>query len=366
MNLEIVLGTFFGDEAKGQTVNNLCKKSNKREKILVVRFSGGPQVGHNVKSGNLMHCFSNFGSGTLLQIPTFWSRFCLFDPITSELERAKLRALGIEPEITYDPRCEIIVPFDVWNQWGNQENREHGTVGVGIKSALDRIKNGYHLTILDARNIFVLREKIKSIQDNYYKISGTLPTSKFTINDWIETTHKYATQASIKSFSEIAAEYNHLIFEGSQGILLDQTYGIMPWCTPSNTTSRNAIELISEINHIGHNFLINVFYVCRPYITRHGPGPLLCPSKILNICDSNNEYNEYQKSFRSCEFDINLLQHSLEVDMMDRLSCFDNSSYRIKKHVVFSHGYELDEELESEVKSKTGLDVLKFEYETWL
>lgn len=363
MNLEIVEDLFFGDGGKGQTVNNLCARSGERERTLVVRFSGGPQVGHNVKHGNLMHCFSNFGSGTLLQIPTFWSRFCLFDPITSELERTKLRAIGIEPTITYDPKCEIIVPFDVWNQWGNQENRKHGTVGVGIKSALDRIKDGYHLTILDARNIFVLREKIKSIQDNYYKISGSpLPTSKFTINDWIEAVHKYATEASLKSFSEIASKYNHLVFEGSQGILLDQTYGIMPWCTPADTTSKNALTLINEINHIDHNFLIKLYYVCRPYITRHGNGPLCCPKPILNINDPNNEYNEYQKSFRSCEFDTNLLMHSLEIDALGN----EHSRYQTKKHIVFSHGDELDPELEEEVKAKSGLPVLKFEYETWL
>lgn len=360
MNLEIVLGSFYGDEAKGMCVNNLCLKSRSREKTLVVRFSGGPQVGHNVKHGNLEHCFSNYGSGTLLQIPTFWSRFCLLDPITSELERTKLRTIGIEPTITYDPKCEIIVPFDVWNQWGNQENREHGTVGVGIKSALDRIKNGYHLTILDARNIFVLREKIKSIQDNYYKITGTLPTSKFTINDWIEAVHKYATEASLKSFSEIASKYNHLIFEGSQGILLDQTYGIMPYCTPADTTSKNALTLIDELNL--PNQLIKIYYVCRPYITRHGNGPLCCPTPILNIEDINNQYNEYQKSFRSCEFDLPLLQHSLEIDKLSN----EHHKYLTKKYIVFSHGNELNPELEEKVKKECNLKVLKFEYETWL
>ena len=365
MNLEIVLGSFFGDEAKGQCVNNLCLQKNP-SKTIVVRFSGGPQVGHNVKHNNLEHCFSNDGSGTLLQIPTYWSQYCLLDPVTSGIERIKLRELGIEPKIIYSPMCELITPFDVWNQWANQTNRDHGTVGVGIKSALDRIKNGYHLTILDARNIFVLREKIKSIQDNYYKISGTLPTSKITIDDWTKAVYEYACGCELKPFSQVASEYESIVFEGSQGILLDQTYGVMPWCTPSNTTSKNAMKLISEINHIDHNFLIKVFYVCRPYITRHGPGPLLCPSKVLDINDPNNEYNEYQKSFRSCEFDLDLLKHSLEVDMMDRLSCCDNSSYCIRKHVVFSHGNELNPELEQKVAKETGLSVLKFEYETWL
>ena len=44
--ISIVLGTFFGDCGKGQTVHNLCNKYiGKRESVLVVRFSGGHQVG---------------------------------------------------------------------------------------------------------------------------------------------------------------------------------------------------------------------------------------------------------------------------------------------------------------------------------
>lgn len=361
MDLEIVLGTFFGDCSKGQTVNNLCQGKNP-SKTITVRFSSGPQVGHNVRYGNLEHCFSNYGSGTLLQIPTYWSKYCLVDPVMAEFEKTKLRACGIEPEIIYAPECEIITPFDVWNQWGNTENREHGTVGSGFKSALDRIKSGYHLTMLDARNILVLRAKIQSIQDNYYKWNSPYPTTNFTVDKWVYLINKYAQNVQLSSFSEIARRYESIIFEGSQGILLDQTYGIMPWCTPSNTTSMNALKLIEEIDHIEHKFLINIYYVCRPYITRHGPGPLLCESEIIDIEDPNNPYNEYQKSFRSCRFSTDLLLHSLEIDSMAN----NHSRYCIKKHIVFSHGKELDPELEHEVSERTNLPVTKFEYDTWL
>lgn len=40
--ISIVLGTFFGDEGKGQTVHNLCNKY-----IGKVRFSGGHTVKHD-------------------------------------------------------------------------------------------------------------------------------------------------------------------------------------------------------------------------------------------------------------------------------------------------------------------------------
>lgn len=357
---KIVLDVFFGDQGKGQLTNNLCRELG-RKKTLVVRFSGGPQSGHNVKHGNLSHCFSNYGSGTLLQISTYWSRYCLVDPIMALSERNRLREIGIEPKVIYSPLCEIITPFDIFSQWANTENREHGTVGSGYKPALDRIKAGYHLTMLDARNVFVLREKIRSIQDNYYKWKDIpYPTTNFTIDKWVYLVNQYASEYQLANFLELTGRFENIVFEGSQGILLDQTFGVMPWCTPSDTTSKNALSLISEVSK---NIPIDIYYVCRPYITRHGSGPLLCDSMVLEKEDPNNPYNEYQKSFRSCEFSIDLLMHSLEID---GLTNRHNEYGLIRKHIVFSHGNELDPELEREVRERTGLDVLKFEYEKWL
>ena len=40
--ISIVLGSFMGDEGKGQTVHNICAKNP--ENSLVIRFSGGHQV----------------------------------------------------------------------------------------------------------------------------------------------------------------------------------------------------------------------------------------------------------------------------------------------------------------------------------
>ena len=46
MAVKVVLGTFFGDEGKGSTVQWLCKKAIAQGKNpAVVRFSGGPQSG---------------------------------------------------------------------------------------------------------------------------------------------------------------------------------------------------------------------------------------------------------------------------------------------------------------------------------
>lgn len=304
--ISIVLGTFFGDEGKGQTVHNLC--ANDPRDTLVVRFSGGHQVGHTVKYDGFMHTFSNFGSGTLLGAPTYWSEYCTVDPLTATLEAQDLISEGIRPTIYYHPLCQVVVPFDVYSQINNEENLRHGTVGTGFKACLDRGKAGYPLHAVDCRNLNVLREKINAIADNYYQMSSNCPA--IDLDNWCRMVHGYFS--TVKLFDvNILWGFHNLVFEGSQGILLDQRFGIMPYCTPSNTTSQNAYELCRQAE-IRNG--INVCYVTRPYITRHGNGPFCSDKPVREVVDPNNRFNDFQKTMRAIDFDPKLFEHSLRID----------------------------------------------------
>ena len=54
MKIDIVLGSQFGDEGKGRTVDYLSSLYNPEE-TLVVRFSGGQNCGHTVIRNNKKH-----------------------------------------------------------------------------------------------------------------------------------------------------------------------------------------------------------------------------------------------------------------------------------------------------------------------
>lgn len=320
--ISIVLGSFMGDEGKGQTVHNICAKNP--EKSLVIRFSGGHQVGHTVKYGDLMHTFSNFGSGTLLGVPTYWSEYCTVDPVTSTLEAMDLKKLGITPKIIYNPLCQVIVPFDVYSQVSDVVNLRHGTVGTGFKTCLDRVKSGYNLMVIDCLNIHILREKVNAIADNYYHMNSVYPS--IDLDNWCRTVNAYFNTVQVSTLEAIWEDYDNLIFEGSQGILLDQRFGIMPHCTPSNTTSQNAHQILKQI---GCNDTVTVNYVTRPYITRHGNGPFPSDKPVRPVVDPNNQFNDFQKSFRAIEFDPVLFRHSLNIDSM--------FSHDVRKKVIVTH-----------------------------
>lgn len=300
-----VLGAFFGDEGKGQTVHNICKNIDAH---MVVRFSGGHQVGHTVRMkqdvGYIEHTFSNFGSGTLLGIPTYWSKFCTVDPTAARIEYEELTKLGFKPEIHYSPACEVVLPYDRVEQITDKINLEHGTVGTGFKKCLDRAAAGYHLTVLDCLNLNVLRWKVISILAHYYKHLQSDDSLTVNIDQWCLDAYEYFQNAGIVTESWIPAD--RVVFEGSQGILLDQTYGIMPFCTPSNTTCKNIAELCP--------CQLTPIYVTRPYITRHGNGPIPSVMEVMEVKDINNPYNDFQKSMRAVKFDMSLLEHSMDIN----------------------------------------------------
>lgn len=310
----IVLGSFFGDEGKGQIVNNLAKVS---EKALVVRFSGGPQCGHTVvedtKEGQIKHTFSNFGSGTFQGCHTYWSKYCPFNPLSIYAEDSVLQLetktyKGVRPILYIDPLCEIITPWDIEAQQNNYHNKKHGTVGVGFGTTLKRVKDGYSFKAVDLLySKDVIREKMRSVCDYYH---SDLEVVDSVIDLYYHSPDKLFL---VKPFKKVLEDVrpSDLIFEGSQGILLDQTFGFMPHCTPSNTTGANAYELIKQYCE---ELKTKVHMVTRPYITRHGNGPLMVPEITVENPMEINEENLYQGKLRTGMLDLRLLRHSLLVE----------------------------------------------------
>src|ERR1700757_694187 len=91
----ITVGLGFGDEGKGATVDYLTRKL---EADLVVRYCGGSQAGHNVQlRDGRRHTFSQFGAGTLADVParTYLGPNMIIDPPALAREAEHLAQLGV-------------------------------------------------------------------------------------------------------------------------------------------------------------------------------------------------------------------------------------------------------------------------------
>ena len=314
----IVIGLGFGDEGKGLVVDNLST-----DKSLVVRFSGGQQCGHTVIRNGIKHVFSNFGSGTLQGCPTFFTEDTSIYLNTIFNEKAVLEKKGVSPVLYVHPHTKITTPYDVI---ANRANTTNGSCGLGIGTTMMRHNSSpyklYAVDLFAPANF--LRKKLDTIYSYYYKtitdFSALLELSD-ELDRFNENLEKPRPFELKNFYRDLYPHYNNIVFEGSQGVLLDAEHGLFPNVTYANTTSRNAWKYIKDVD------FTTVFGVTRCYQTRHGTGWMSNntfhahdPSEkyqdipLINNQEEINCYNTYQSHFRIGEIDYSLLNHAIRVE----------------------------------------------------
>lgn len=310
-----VIGLGFGDEGKGLTTSYLCSKN---KNSLVVRFNGGHQAGHTVYSGPIRHIFSNFGSGTLHGCPTYWDKKCTVDPIALINEYLFLINQGFNPKIYIDNECSITTPYDKHHNQISENANNHGSCGVGFGATIGREENFYSLKFIDLFYPKILEEKLKGVR-SYYESYLTFDNEGIQeFLDACEVIRDCATiipvnEMPIIRVSHTPLTYDNIIYEGAQGLLLDQNIGFFPNVTRSNTGL--------ERNNLNPD---EIYLVTRAYQTRHGNGYMsnenlkrLKDSIKINPEETNQEH-PYQGKFRRSILDLDLLEYGINRDSVIR------------------------------------------------
>lgn len=309
-----VIGLGFGDEGKGRVVDCLCSRL---PNSVVVRFSGGHQAGHNVvikdpaEGLDVQHVFSNFGSGTFRGCPTIWSRFCTFEPIGFLREYNILVSKGVKPVIYIDSQCPVVTPYDINDNRRIDSYKNHGSCGVGFGATVDREARFYSLTFLDLFYPSVLQIKLEQIR-KYYE-GGTFNFDTVGLAEFFDSC-EIISKLPGASFIENRPACDNVIFEGSQGLMLDQHFGLFPHVTRSNTGLKNLehTELLGDTH---------VILVTRAYQTRHGNGPMTNEDILNNIKIDTKETNldsTFQGKFRRSLLDVSLLEYAIKKEVLFR------------------------------------------------
>ncbi len=334
MRAKVVLGLQFGDEGKGITTDYLCSYKCVTNRTIVVRFSGGQQAGHTVTKDGTHHIFASFGSGTLAGCPTYLSEHCTFYPPNMLNEYNTLKLKGVNPQIIIHPKAMCTTPYDVaFNRW-KEKVVEHGSCGIGVGATMRRNTfSPYKFYATDLMYPLLMDQKLLSIKEYYIreikKLTSGLPTTyevaihefekelQFEMVNFLKSLEALVVQHAIRHHLrgyDVLKEFDYIVFEGSQGILLDMEHGIFPNVTFAHTTSKNAIEICEKIGIERDN--IEVYYVTRCYQTRHGNGWMSNQKEIplINNEKETNKHNEWQKDFRIGEIDYQLLNYAIKCD----------------------------------------------------
>jgi adenylosuccinate synthase len=310
MKAEIVIGLGYGDEGKGSTVATLCRVGE--DKKCVVRFSGGQQAGHTVIYKKTKHVFSNFGAGTFSNVPTYFSEHTTFCPNTILREYEELLEKKLTPELIIHPLAMITTPYDIIANRRCAKTIGDGTCGMGVGKTMERNLTPYKLYAIDLLHLPSFYKKLDVIREEYYKMGLT------TYNeDELHIIEKSAIAVEtfpwkVENYSYLS-KFHKLIFEGSQGVLLDMDHGIFPNVTYSNTTSKNAHK-ICDILNIGDR---EMYYVTRAYHTRHGNGVFNHrPITLQNTEEEINVNNTWQGDFKTGKMHYNLLNYAMDIDLI--------------------------------------------------
>lgn len=344
--VKVIIGANYGDEGKGLATNyfsNEAKASN--QSCLNVLFNGSCQRGHTVElKDGTRHVFHHFGSGTFAGAATYFDEDFIVNPIFFVEEYTELRdKYGVEPVCYLNPRCRVGVPYDAFiNQLleASRGDQKHGSCGLGVWETVCRYDSIYSLTFEDMVLLSdeLLDEYLNDIASQYVesvlfengvysRLHGILELCQ---NEQLRTEYIKALRAmqhlvEPAEFEDLVKQYDVIVFEGGQGLALDQdSVEMWPHVTASATGSRVPVVMCKDAGIDD----VEVVYVTRTYFTRHGAGPFPteCPREELGLQyeDETNVYNPHQGSIRYGRFDEGEFRWRVKKDMED-----DGSNYSL-------------------------------------
>jgi adenylosuccinate synthase len=340
-----VLGLGFGDCGKGLFIDALARRWGAH---TVVRFNGGAQAGHNVVAPETTHAaarhhtFSQFGAGTLLPgVRTVLANPVVVHPTALLVEAQALARLGVHDALTrlaIDAQCRITTPYH--QAAGRLRERlrglhVHGSCGVGVgetvRHALEQpaqvlrfgdmvqTSAAHTQSVLDkleAIRICLAAELLPAVhghpQDAVAAEVRDLQDATLAVR-WLASAQALARQCppqSVNALSNLLREPGFVLFEGAQGVLLDEWRGFHPHTTWS-TISTEAVEQVAQ--RLGVTQPIEHYGVLRSYLTRHGVGPLPTQDAALDaLHEPHNASDGWQGSFRRGHPDAVLLRYALQ------------------------------------------------------
>ena len=364
--VKVVIGANYGDEGKGLATDYFAQKA--KGPVLNVLYNGGPQRGHTVEHKNgLRHIFHHFGSGFFSGASTYFDENFLVDPIKFNIEHCELldqaryftdmtEEEANENSICFcHPNCRVITP---WDAMANQIlQKGNNTCGCGIWQTVDRYNNAPYAASFKAMCEMddpTLKRYLKDIswyelfQIGMHHDDSTMAQINDALGDFkdiwfneqffdnfIYDIRQMASRVIFTSFEDIAEGIDTIIFEGGQGLSIGEQNGasLCHESTPSDTGSKIPIQLCRGISDD-----IEICYVTRTYVTRHGDGPLPyeCKKEDLGIneIDITNQSNKFQGDLRYAYYNWDRLMNRVDQDyyMID-----ERSRKNIDKSLMITH-----------------------------
>lgn len=297
----------YGDAGKGATVDFLCRELGMG---TVVKWHGGPQCAHNVVDGNRQHTFSQFGSGTFAGWKTYLGPDFVVNPLALKAEADHLFSIGISNPydlITIHPDCRVVT---LAHRKVNQRREllrgnRHGSCGIGFGECVSDSLTGH--------DVLRIKDLVGSTEMAHPKLTSYISRIEKELGEFSD----FGLTPTLPNITPFAIDEiipaGPVVFEGSQGMMIDERYGTFPHNTWSDCTFNGAEKLAAEWGR--DLFKLGVL---RSYSTRHGFGPF--PTEgTFEYPEPHNSENQWQGGWRTGVFDMVAAKYTTRIARPDAL-----------------------------------------------
>lgn len=370
----VIIGAQWGDEGKGKIVDLLSSDSD-----LIIRYQGGANAGHTIKTGGketILHLIPSgilhpdsrcvIGNGVVLDPEIF----------LKEVRALKEKGVDVSPaRLAISKKAHLIMPYHKSLDKAREAKRageKIGTTGRGIGPCYEDKAARIGLRAADLANPDLVRKKVAHalleknalLKDLYKfdpldaeKVSADLLALAPEILPYIQDTDEIIHKAK--------DEKKELLFEGAQGVHLDIDHGTYPYVTSSNTVSGGA----APGSGIAPTDIDKVIGVAKAYTTRVGSGPF--PTELLDDAGSylqtqGHEFGATTGRPRRCGWlDAVILRDSVRLNGFSGLALTKLDVLQNLPQLKICVAYELDgKRLEHLPQNEGDLERVKPIYET--
>ena len=328
MSTMIVVGSQWGDEGKGKLVDAMASQCD-----AVVRFQGGANAGHTLIVDGQKTVLHLIPSGVLHPgVRCMIGNGVTLDPFELVSEIEGLKAAGFlqdDSQLAISDGALLVLPFHRQLDQAREAFKSGTTIGTTGRGIGPSYEDRASRRALLFRDLFcddlpgklerALQEKNLLLEKLYDQEPVSHEKTLKDLQQVAERLLPYRMSDMSLQINEMARAGKNLLFEGAQGVLLDNFHGTYPYVTSSSTGAASACMGVG----VSPRLIDGVYGITKAYCTRVGEGPF--PTEQENavgeqLQQQGHEFGATTGRKRRCGWlDLVALRYSVNVGGIDNL-----------------------------------------------
>ena len=317
--VNVVLGSFYGDEGKGKIIDYLSQNAD-----ISVRCTGGNNAGHSIEVNRKKFAFHLIPSGILNEKTlAVIGNGVVIDPkvLIEEINTVKENGYSTK-NLKISDKAHVIFPYHIEMDKLLESLRKEGKIGTTARGIGPAYCDKYERCGIRMGDLVSKRfeKQLRKNIENKNRIFEMYNYETIDADKVVEEYNKYAdflkeyVVDTVYLLHNALEENKQILCEGAQATLLDIDFGSYPFVTSSNPT----IGGICTGTGIAAKDIGEVYGVLKAYSSRVGEGPYLTEQNNEigdKIRELGHEYGTTTKRPRRCGWlDLVALKYAVMVN----------------------------------------------------